>query len=347
MPEEGAPGPDGVPEASPGTEVHTCPECGRELPARMMAVHRNRVHGIPLPVPPPPPPGAPDATIPPWVVPAPAPPQEVPAEGPESPGLLDGGTAEAPLPAPGPEEPVPEGPESGPVGTEEVAPEPEGSEPLLAIPPHEHDLPDHDHPFPAHDHELPAHEHDLPAHEHDPSPHEHEPYRDQLESQESDLSQLKVTLANLRQSLEEKDDEIAHLRQLAQQAEEERTQLAEEITRVQGERGNVPAGIPVVVFRTEDSAVDSVRWLPLDAKTGVGPWLGRLMEDWQAEGLGLEIAGLPPNLSVRVKGSPNPRGFEMLPSSVLFLRLSPEDRLRLASPPPAASETDPPASPDR
>ena len=340
MPEEGTPAPDEVPEASPGTEVHTCPECGRELPARMMAVHRNRVHGIPLPVPSPPPPGAPDATLPPWVVPAPAPPEGSGEEPPSSLGLLDLDAQTAAPPAPEPEEAAPSLPDAGPEGPEpEVLPGPEEPEPPLAIPPHEHELADHDHPFPSHDHELPAHEHELPGHE-------HEPYRDQLESQESDLSQLKVTLANLRQSLEEKDDEIAQLRQLAQRAEEERTQLAEEITRVHAERGTVPAGIPVVVFRAEDSGVDSVRWLPLDPKTGVGPWLGRLIEDWQAEGLGLEVTGLPPNLSVRVKGGPPARGFEMLPSSVLFLRLSPEDRARFEGTPPRTDRPETPASPD-
>ncbi len=337
MPEEGAPAPGEVPEASPGTEVHTCPECGRELPARMMAVHRNRVHGIPLPVPPPPPPGAPDATVPPWVAPAPAPSEGVGEEppGPQSAPELEAQTDALPAPETG--EGAPEGPETGGPGPEGLLPGAEEPGAFLAIPPHEHDLPDHDHPFPSHDHELPVHEHELPAHE-------HEPYRDQLESQESDLSQLKVTLANLRQSLEEKDDEIAQLRQLAQRAEEERTQLAEEITRVHAERGNVPAGIPVVVFRAEDSVVDSVRWLPLDPKTGVGPWLGRLLEDWQAGGLGLEVTGLPPNLSVRVKGGLTERGFEMLPSSVLFLRLSPEDRARLESSTPRTDPPDPPAS---
>jgi hypothetical protein len=233
-----------------------------------------------------------------------------------------------------------------PEGGQEPVPEPESPELTFAIPPHEHDLPDHDHPFPAHDHELPAHEHELPAHEHELPTHEHEPYRDQLEAQESDLSQLKVTLANLRQSLEEKDDEIAQLRQLAQRAEEERTRLAEEITRVHEERGNVPAGIPVVVFRAEDSTVDSVRWLPLDPKGGVGPWLGRLVQDWQAEGHGIEVTGLPPNLSVRVKGATGARGFEMLPSSVLYLRLSPEDRARLDAGTADGEGSDPPPSQD-
>lgn len=250
------------------------------------------------------------------------------------------GAPAVPLPAAETEESVPEAPDPEPEGMdEEIPPEPQEPEAPVDVPPHDHDLPDHDHPFPAHDHELPDHEHELPGHE-------HEPYRDQLESQESDLSQLKVTLANLRQSLEEKDDEITQLRQLAHRAEEERTQLAEEITRVHAERGNVPAGIPVVVFRAEDATVDSVRWLPLDPKTGVGPWLGRLIEDWQAEGLGLEVTGLPPNLSVRVKGAQTGRGFEMLPSSVLFLRLSPEDRARLDPAPPEEDRTNAPASPD-
>ena len=321
--EEGAPeGPfEGGPV--PSAEMLSCPECGRELPVRMMAVHRNRVHNVPLPEAAPPDPEAPDPTVPPWISAGPGPssaPEGLPAE-------------EEGLPVPGPET----SPELPSEGTDEeglaealAADEAEGRE--TELPPHEHELPLHDHPFPSHDHELPAHE--------------HEPYRDQLENQEADLSQLKVSLANLRQSVEDKEEEIRALHERATMAEEERARLAEELTRVRDEQSRTPAGVPVVVYRSEEGVIDAVHWMPLEAPGGAHGLLERLIEFWHQEGLSLEFSGLPPNLSVRVRGDRELRGFEMVPSSVLFVRLSARERARLLPPTtPEAEGSEPAASP--
>ena len=530
---QGFPGgyaPSGGESAHP-LEFALCEFCGRELPARMMDTHKNRVHNVPLPKAPPRPPGSPDPSIPPWVsdqgsgrgasyLPPGATPRFPPSaataltatpHGPAAPGAPPVGlpkptgapaaappppgaapsAEEHPLPPPppdwvrppeeaqpaAPEPSEPAGPEreraedpsdsevapaeeapvaeTPPVLTEEGAVAPEGEpapvpeatpeqvagivadagteapavEPATdgedrdelssasadsdaevdassaddeptgdgpatgpALPPgevaplkhevpehehelpeHEHEMPEHQHELPDHQHELPEHQHDLPEHQHDLPEHEHElpehqhdvsehqhelpehehevaehehelpahdheDYKGLLDTQGADLEAVKHVVHDLTGRLQDREEEIQRLRKAMDESEKVRAALAREVALARADREKMTQSLPVVLYDAEEKRVASVNLFASGHGEALEKLIGALIHSWQNEGKNVDVTGLPPNMAVKVRDDPQGRGFELFPSSVLFLRVTSKEREALGALPPLVSQ---------
>ncbi len=537
---QGFPGgyaPTGGESAHP-LEFALCEFCGRELPARMMDTHKNRVHNVPLPRAPPRPPGAPDPSIPPWISdqgpgrgasyvppgatprfppsaatalsatphgpPAPSTPSTpspkatgAPVAAPPPPGAAPP-AEEHPLPPPPPdwvppseatppaspepsttpgperersegssdvevapaeEAPVaetppvlteegavaPEGepapvPEADPeqvaglvaeAGTEVPAPEPEAEdadreEPSSAsaeadaevdtsstddeptgegratgpalppgeVPPHEHEVPEHEHEMPEHQHELPEHQHELPEHQHDLTEHQHdlpehqhdlpehqhdlpehehelpehqhdvsehqhelpehehevaehehelpahdhEDYKGLLDTQGADLEAVKHVVHDLTGRLQDREEEIQRLRKAMDESEQVRAALAREVALARADREKMTQSLPVVLYDAEEKRVASVNLFASGHGEALEKLIGALIHSWQNEGKNVDVTGLPPNMAVKVRDDPQGRGFELFPSSVLFLRVTSKEREAMGALPPLVSQ---------
>lgn len=247
-----------------------CPECGNVVALKMLAVHRNRMHQIPLPTAPPRAPDQPDLSVPNWVSDAAVPPK--PAEKP-----------------PQPEPPAPEEPADTTV-------------------------------------EIPEHE--------------HEDYRGDLEEHESELTTLKLAIAHLDQKLKERESEITVLQGM----------LTEMVKKE--EENEMATATPIIIYDTQEKRVVGMNLLYRKKGQQVEGILKKLVDGWHKESKGVEFNGLPPNMTLRLKEDPEERGFEMVPATMLVLRLSRKEREALgpvmqlppgAETPPEQSPPDPAA----
>jgi hypothetical protein len=227
-----------------------CPECGHVISVKMLAVHRNRLHNVPMPIPPPRAPGTPDPSVPLWISDKEVPPQE---------------------------------PETA-TGTDD--------EPA------------------ADDDDVPEHEHELPAHE-------HEEYKGFLSKQDNELTTLKLAIAHLDRKLADKENEIVVLQG-----------MIDEVVKKE-EENEMATATPVAIYDTEEKRVVAMHLLYKSKGQKVETILRALVDAWHKEPQGVEFAGLPPNMSLRLKGDASERGFDMVPSTMLVLRVTKKERTSL------------------
>lgn len=234
---------------------------------------------------------------------------------------------------------------------------------------HEHDLPEHkheplehEHPLPEHQHEVAEHEHELPEHEHETTSHEHDAYRGLFNTQGADIVAIKQIVQGLNQRLLERDQEIARLKKNMDDSEQVREALAREVALVRADREKQAQTMPVVVYDAEEKRVASVNLFASGHGEALEKLVGAMIHSWQNEGKAVDVSGLPPQMSVKVRDDPQGRGFELFASPVLFLRVTSKEREALAELPTVVSHPDrpraapplapappppPPASPER
>lgn len=243
-------------------ETVWCPECGQVVPLKMLAVHRNRMHSVPMPETPPRKEGAPDSSVPMWVSD-----KELPPKKPE--------------PAP----PLPEAQDSDDTAAVDTTPETD------EIPPHEHEMPEH----------------------------AHEEYKGLIDKNSNDLTTLKLAIANLVDKLQKKDTEIAELQGMLDKV-------------AKPEEENIMAtATPIVLYDPDEKKVVATHLLY--KKSGISPegLLRALADAWQKDGKGVDVLGLPPRMSLRVKEDSSGRGFDLVPGSILVARVSKKDREAIAA----------------
>jgi hypothetical protein len=183
---------------------------------------------------------------------------------------------------------------------------------------------------------IPPHDHELPLHE-------HEEISEGLKQQSREVNRLKMALAQLGRRVLEREQEIVRLRGSILQSERERHQLAQEISRLREERESLTQAIPVVVYDTDTHRVEGVSLFAAGPRGPLEALVSQLLGRWQGDEGGVEVSGVPPHMRIRLKGEGSERGLDLLPSSVLFLRLSHTEVEALGPLPPLVAP--PPAEP--
>jgi hypothetical protein len=243
----------------------------------MLAVHRNRLHNVPLPTPPQRPPGTPDQSVPLWISDS-----EPQAKEPE------------PEPEPEPAAAKAEAPDT----TDDT--DVDSDTDTMEVPPHEHELP----------------------------PHEHAEYKSMAEKAEkasleaqgladkttNEFTLLKLAIAQLDKKIKEKDTEITVLQE-----------MLDRLTKKEVEN-ELASSTSVVVFDPEVGRIIGMTLLYRKKGVPVETLVKNLVENWQKDGKDLEFSGVPPNMSVKVKGDASGKGFDFYPSTMMFLRMSKKDR---------------------
>jgi hypothetical protein len=184
---------------------------------------------------------------------------------------------------------------------------------------------------------LPAGDYSIPPHDHEMPEHDHHSYDGKLSSHDAELNRLKLAVAQLGKKLLDKDKEIYRLNSVVAESQKEREVVAKELAAVRAEREKVAHAMPVVIYDAEENKVAGVSLFATGKGEALEKLLGSLVQNWQGQGRGVEVAGLPPHMAVRVKGDASGRGFDLFPSSVLFLRLSRKEREVLGKLPPLVS----------
>ena len=179
-------------------------------------------------------------------------------------------------------------------------------------------------------------------------PHDHEKLIADLTQQATEVSRLKLAIAQLGRRVLERDQEVERLEAAIEEAQRRSQGLAEELSRLRGEQDEVSRSLPVVIYDTDRNEIAGVSLFTTGKGEALERLLENLLEGWRKEGRDLAVSGLPPALGLRLQGDPDGRGFDLLPSSVLFLRISRKERAALGNLPPlvvAPPEEGPP--PDR
>ncbi len=241
---------------SPQPENVWCPECGQVVPLKILAVHRNRLHGVPLPTPPPRASDAPDASVPMWI-------------------------SDKELP---PRKPEPTATEAAHPGDSDTADQATDTD--AEIPPHEHELPEHT----------------------------HEEYKGLVQTHANEMTTIKLAIAQLAQKLQEKTTELATLQGLLDQVVKKH------------EVDELLTATPVALYDVDEKKIVQVSVLFKNRGTTVDQALKTVVDQWHKDGLAIDVSGLPPNMAVRVRGDTSERGFDLIPSNMVLIRLSKKDR---------------------
>lgn len=208
------------------------------------------------------------------------------------------------------------------------------------LPEHEHELPEHEHELPEHQHELPEHEHEVAEHEHELVPHDHEDYKAALETQGGDIHEIHTSVEGLQSRLAEREKEIQRLQKIVDESEQTRAALMKEIAFARADREKFTSSLPVVMYDADEKRVHSVNLFASGRGEALEKLLGGMIQAWQSEGKSVDVTGLPPHMAVKVRDDPLGRGFELFPSSMLFLRITSKEREALGSLPPLVSQPD-------
>lgn len=234
-----------------------CPECGQVVPLKILAVHRNRLHNVPLPTPPPRNPDAPDTSVPMWISDKELPPRK--AE--PAPPLPDRATTD----------------ESGDADSGDT------------------------------DGDIPPHEHELPEHSHDE-------VKSLAQTHANEMTTIKLAIAQLAQKLQEKTTELATLQGLLDQVVKKH------------EEDELLTATPVALYDVDEKKVVQVSVLYKTKGVSVDQALKTVVDRWHQDGQAIDVSGLPPNMAVRIRGDSTERGFDIIPSSLVIVRLSKKDR---------------------
>ncbi len=237
-----------------------CPECGQVVPLKILAVHRNRLHNVPLPTPPQRSADSPDSSVPMWV------------------------SDKEPPPRPQPE---------------------------LAAQPTSPDTPDDSGDAQDTDAEIPPHEHEMPEHS-------HEEYKNLVQTHNNEMTTIKLAIAQLAQKLQEKTAELSQLQGLLDQVVKKH------------EEDEMLTATPVALYDTDEKKVVQVSLLFQQKGVTTDQALKQAVDNWHKEGLSVDVAGLPPNMSVRVRDDAQGRGFDLIPTNMILLRVSKKDREALS-----------------
>ena len=206
------------------------------------------------------------------------------------------------------------------------------------LPEHEHEVAEHEHEMPEHQHELPEHEHEVGEHEHELPPHDHEDYKGLIDTQGADLDAVKQLVQDLTDRLSQRDQEIARLKQSVDDSEKVREALMNEVALARADREKQTQSLPVVVYDADEKRVASVNLFASGHGEALEKLVGAMIHSWQNEGKAVDVTGLPPHMAVKVRDDPQGRGFELFPSSVLFLKVTSKEREALGSLPPLVSQ---------
>jgi len=145
-------------------------------------------------------------------------------------------------------------------------------------------------------------------------PHDHEEYKGIVDKANTEFTTLKLAIAQLDKKIHEKDAEITVLQEMLDQ-----------ISKKEAEN-EFASATPVVVFDSDEGRVVGMSLLYRKKGVAVEALVKNLVEAWQKDGKEVEVAGLPPSMSLKVKGDTTGRGFDFFPTTMLFLRMSKKDR---------------------